>query len=198
LNMNFIIETNWMNKELRRGINEHYRSLEQACESNGAELIGLFKSLNESWNWTSFMKVDTLEKWRIVDKETHRLYPDVDNNVSQSMSRFYWGLDAGRQPPPIRDPGSLKYLVMDLNICKEVNLGIQEYYAQRCEQFTGLEGAGILGLYLPLSESWNWALIKLFESLSRYIEVGTEYNKTYRRIPEITSSIERVYERYEP
>jgi len=143
------------------------------------------------------MKVDTLEKWRIVDKEINRLYPDVDNDVSQSMSRFYWGLDTGKPPPPIRDPGSLKYLVMDLNACN-VDLGMQEYYAQRREQFEGLEGTGLLGLYLPLSESWNGALIKLFDSLSRYVEVGTEYHKTYGRIPEITSTIERVYERYEP
>lgn len=196
--MNVIIETNWMNKELRKGINEHYRSLEQACGSiYGAEFIGLYKPLNEHWNWTSFMKVDTLEKWRIVEKEAHSLYPDVDDNVSQSMSRFYWGLDTGRQLPPIRDPGILKYLVMDLCLCN-VDLGIQEYYAQRCEQFTGLEGAGLLGLYVPLSETWNWALIKLFDSLSRFLEVGTEYTKTYRRIPEITSAIQRVYERYEP
>jgi hypothetical protein len=197
--MNFIVETNWMNKELWKGINEHYRSLEQACGSiYGAEFIGLYKSLNESWNGTSFMKVDTLEKWRIVEKEAHSLYPDVDNNVSQSMSRFYWGLDTGRQPPPIRDPASLKYLVMDFSICKEVNLGIREYYTQRCEQFTGLEGAGLIGLYSPISEMWNWALIKLFDSLSRYLEVGLEYNRTYKRIPEIISNIDRVYERYEP
>ncbi len=107
-------------------------------------------------------------------------------------------MDTGRQPPPIRDPGSLKYLVMELFTCKEVILGMQEYYAQRCEQFTGLEGTGLLGLYSPLSENWNWALIKLFDSLSRFLEVGTEYNRTYRRIPEITSAIQRVYERYEP
>ena len=196
--MDIVIETNWMNKELRKGINEHYRSLEQACGSiYGAELIGLYKPLNEPWNWTSFMKVDTLEKWRIVEKEAHSLYPDVDDNVSQSMSRFYWGLDTGRQLPHIRNSESLKYLVMDLCLCN-VDLGIQEYYAQRCEQFTGLEGAGLLGLYRPLSESWNWALIKLFDSLSRFLEVGTEYNKTYRRIPEITSNIQMVYERYEP
>ena len=132
--MNIIVETNWMNKELRKGINEHFRSLEQACESiYGAELIGLYKPLNESWNWTSFMKVDTLEKWRIVDKEVHSLYPDVDNDVSQSMSRLYQLMDFGRRAPPIRDPGSLKYLVMELSICKEVDLGILEYYAQRCE-----------------------------------------------------------------
>jgi hypothetical protein len=198
LNMNVIVETNWMNKELRKGINEHFRSLEQACESiYGAELIGLYKPLNESWNWTSFMKVDTLEKWRIVEKEAHSLYPDVDNNVSQSMSRFYWGLDTGRQPPPIRDLGSLKYLVMDLSLCN-VDLRMQEYYAQRCEQFTGLEGAGLLGLYTPLSENWNWALIKLFDSLIRYLDVGKEHHRTHRRIPEITSGIERVYEKYEP
>jgi len=173
--------------------------LEQACGSiYGAELIGLYKPLNESWNWTCFMKVDTLEKWRIVEKEAHRLYPGVGDNVCQSTSRFYWGLDTGRQPPPIRDPGRMKYLVMDLNICKDATLGMEEYYAQRCEQFTGLEGAGLLGLYAPITEFWNAALIKLFDSLSRFIEVGTEYSKAYPRIPEITSNIQRVYERYEP
>jgi hypothetical protein len=196
--MNIIVETNCINKEMQKGIKEHHRSLQQACESKGAEFIGLFKPLNDAWNWTHFIKVDTFEKWRTVDRETHRLYPDLDNNVFYSMSRVYWAFDTGRQLPPIRDLGSMKYLVMTLCLCKEVNLGIQEYYAQRCEQFTGLEGAGLLGLYSPLSESWNWALIKLFDSMSRYLDAGIEYNRTYKRIPEITSSIERVYERYEP
>jgi hypothetical protein len=196
--MNFIVETNWINKEMKKGINEHYRSLKRACESvDEVEFIGLYKPLNDPWNWTHFIKVDSLEKWRTVDREIYRLYPDVDNNVFYSMSRVYWGLDSGRQAPPIKDPGSLKYLVMELCLCN-VDLGMQEYYAQRCEQFTGLEGAGLLGLYFPLSEIWNWALIKLFDSLSRFIEVGTEYNKTYRNIPEITNNIQRVYERYEP
>ena len=184
---------------MKKGINEHYRSLNQACESiDGAEFIGLYKPLNDPWNWTHFMKVDTLEKWRTVDREVHRLFPDVDNNVFYSMSRVYWGLDDGRQLPLIRDPRSLKYMVLEFCLCKEVNLGIQEYYAQRCEQFTGLEGAGLLGLYSPLSESWNWALIKLFDSMGRYLDAGIEYYRTYKRIPEITSNLDRVYERYEP
>ena len=143
------------------------------------------------------MKVDTLEKWRIIDKEVQNLSPKVHKNVSQTMSRFYWGLDSRRKPPPIRDPESMKYLVMELCLCN-VDLAMQEYYAQRCEQFTGFEGAGIIGLYFPLSESWNWALIKVFDSLNRYLEAGLEYNRTYRSFPEITSRIQRVYERYEP
>jgi hypothetical protein len=197
--MNVIIETNWINKPLWKGIREHYQSVNQACGSiEGAEFIGLYRPLNDAWNWTHFMKVDTLEKWREIDREIHRLYPDIDDDVSYSMSRFYWGMDTGRQPPPIRDPDSMKYLVMDLNMSKEANLGIMEYYAQRCEQFAGLVGAGLLGLYSPMTESWNAAIIKLFDSLTRYMEVGIEYKKTYSRIPEITGGVERVYERYEP
>ncbi len=188
-----------MNRETRKGISEHYRSLEKACVSvEGVELIGLFKPLSEPWNWTQFLKVDSLEKWRIVDKEIYRLYPDVENNVSSSMSRLYWDVETDIKAPPIRDPKSLKYLVMDFNMSKEANLGIMEYYAQRCEQFAGLEGAGLLGLFQPMTESWNAALLKLFDSLTRYMNAGMEYHRTYRRIPEITSSVDRVYERYEP
>jgi hypothetical protein len=197
--MNFIVETNWINKEMQKGINEHYRSLKQACDSiDGAEFIGLYKPLNDPWNWTHFIKVDSLEKWRMVDKETHRLYPDLDNNLFYSTSRLYQRWDTERRAPPIKDPESLKYLVMELSICKEVDLGLLEYYNQRCEQFEGLEGAGLLGLYQPMSEFWNWALIKLFDSMSRYMNVRIEYQRTYRRIPELTNSIDSVYERYEP
>jgi hypothetical protein len=172
--------------------------LERACGSiDAAEFIGLYKPLNDPWNWSSFLKVDTLEKWRKIDKEVQRLYPDIEDNVSYSMSRFYWGLDAGRRPPPIRDPASMKYLVTEFCQCN-VNLRMQEYYAQRCEQFTDLEGAGLLGIYLPITEHWNWILIKLFDSLNRYLECGIEYNKNYKNIPEITNDIQRVYERYEP
>ncbi len=194
--MNVIIETLW--DQDQKGIDEHLQSLNRACNSvDGVELIGLYRPLNEPWNWAHFIKVGRLEKWGVVDCEVRRLYTDFNRCVSSSMSRFYWGIDTGRQPPPIRDPRSLRYLVMDLSMCY-ISQGILEYYAQRCEQFAGLEGAGLLGLYQPLSESWNGALIKLFDSLGRYMDAGIEYNKTYRRIEEITSGVERVYERYEP
>jgi len=196
--MNFIIETNWINKPLWKGIREHYQAVNQACGSiEGAELIGLFKPLNEPWNWTHFMKVDTPEKWRQLDREIRRLYPAIDDDVSYSISRIYWGLETGRHPPPIRDPASMKYLVMDLGICNEVKV-VQEYYNLRCDQFEGLEGAGILGFYAPLTDIWSWAMIKLFDSMSRFLETGMEYTKTHGRRPEIIISIQRVYERYEP
>ena len=184
---------------MQKGINDHHRSLKQACESiEGVDFIGLYKPLTDPWNWAHFIKVDSLEKWRIVDKETHKLHPDLDNNVFYSMSRLYEGWDGGKRAPPIRDPKSLKCLVMERSMFKEANLGVLEYYNQRCEQFEGLEGAGLLGLYQPVSEGWNWTLIKLFDSMSRYQEVQMEYKRTYRRMPELTSSLDSIYERYEP
>jgi hypothetical protein len=196
LKMNIIVETNWMNKQMHKGIKKHYQSLQQACESNGAELIGLFKPLNDAWNWTHFIKVNTLEKWRDTDREVHRLYPEIDNNVTCSMSRLYRGI-GGLRTPPIRDPKRMKYLVVGLNNFTKINLGV-EYYSQRCDQFEGLEGAGLLGLYEPNSEIWDWATIKLYDSIDRYLDVGMEYQKTYPRIPELTSYTERMYEKYEP
>jgi hypothetical protein len=91
----------------------------------------------------------------------------------------------------------MKYLVVGLNNFTEINLGI-EYYNQRREQFEDLEGAGSLGIYAPNSESWDWATIKLYDSIDRYLDVGMEYQKTYPRIPELTSYTERIYEKYEP
>ena len=39
----WIIETNWINREMLKGINEHYRSLKQACESvDDVKFIGPF------------------------------------------------------------------------------------------------------------------------------------------------------------
>ncbi len=86
---------------------------------------------------------------------------------------------------------------MDLSMCSAVQ-GIMEYYAQRCELFEGVEGAGLLGLYMPLSEPWIGAIVKLYDSLGRYMDMGIEYQRTYRKIAEITSEVERVYERYKP
>ncbi len=196
--MDLIIETNWISKQGQSEIAEYYRALERTCGSiEGVELIGLYKPLNETWNWSQLIKIDALDKWRIVDKEIQRLYPDLDNVVTQSMSRLYWGWDTERRPPHIMDMASMRYLVFDLGICREIK-AIREYYFQRCEQFEGLDGAGIIGMYNPITEIWNWALIKVFDSLTRFSDVGTEYNRTYRPIQEIISIIQRVYERYNP
>ena len=196
--MNIFVETNWINKEMHKGTDKHYRSLEQACKSvDGVEFIGFFKPLNEAWNWTHFMKVDRLEKWRTVDKEVHRLYPELDDNVSSSMSRIYHGVTATRLLP-LKDLENMKILVMDLNNCIELERGIQEYYAQNCQQFEAREGAELLGLYQTFSESWNWAIVKLYDSMSRYEDLVTEFLRTFRRIPEIINGMDRIYEKFEP
>jgi len=197
--MNIFVETNWINKEMHKGTDKHYRSLEQACKSvDGVEFIGFFKPLNEAWNWTHFMKVDSLEKWRTVDKEVHRLYPELDDNLSCSMSRLYRGSDTAIRLPPIKDLENMKILVMDFNTCIELHRGIQEYYAQKCKQFEACEGAGLLGLYATSSESWNWAIVKLYDSMSRYEDLETEFWRTFRRIPEIIGGTDRIYEKFEP
>jgi len=193
-----LIETNWILREKHKGINEHYKSLKQACESiEGAKLIGLYRPLNELWHWTSFTTARTLEEWRSVDRESNRLNPDFDDNVSYTMSRIYIGNDQGKQPPPIRDPESLKYLVLTLGFASDA-VGIRDLVLQRYEQFEGLEDAGILGVFQPMTESWNYALVKMHNTMRRYTEIGQEWRRTYPHIPEITSSIERIYERYEP
>ena len=109
------------------------------------KLIGLFEPLNEPWNWTHFIEVNDLEQWRSVAKGTHRLYTDFDYNVTYSMSRIS-GSDQARQPPPIKDPDSLKYLVMDIG--QAFGVTMLEYYRQKCEQFEALEGVGLLGIFL--------------------------------------------------
>ena len=193
--MNILVETNWINKEMHKGTDKHYRSLEQACKSmDGVELIGLFKPLNEAWNWTHFIRVDRLTTWRAVDKELHRLYPELDDNISCSMSRMCWGSDA--EIRLIKDLENMKVLVIDLNNCVNNNRGILEYYAQKCKQFEAWEGAGLLGLYMGYQDIWNWAIVKLYDSMSRYEDLEIEFFKTFRRIPEVIG-IDRVYEKFE-
>ncbi len=195
--MNILIETNWLYKEMHKGTDKHYRALEQACKSvDGVELIGFYKPLNEAWNWTHFIRVDRLTTWRAVDKEVHRLYPELDDNLSCSMSRMYWGSDT--EIRMIKDLENMKVLVMDNNYCENIDRGIQEYYAQKCKQFEALEGAGLLGLYILFSESISWTIVKLYDSMSRYEDLEMEFYKTFRHIPEIVGGPDRIYEKFEP
>ncbi len=194
--MSIIVETNWTNKPIYKGVNKHRQALQQACETYSADFIGIFKPLNDSWNWTHFIKLDSPENWRLIDGEVHRLYPEIDRDVPNSMSRLYREI-GGLQTPPIRDLKNMRYLVVGLNRFSDIDKGI-EYYRQRREQFEGLEGAGLLGLYMPNSDSWNWATIKMYDSISKYFEVGAEFQKLYGRIPELTLWTERIYEKYDP
>ncbi len=192
--MSVVVETVW--DESQEGINNHHMWLEKACDSiYGAELIGLYRPLNEPWNWAHFMKVESLEIWRDVDEELHRLLPNIDDNVFYSMSRTYAGWDRGK---PAKDLGCLRYLVLDLCRCKDVTLGIQEYYNQNCDYFEDLEGSHLFGLYVPWTENWNWVVVKMFDSLRRYKLSVLDFVRRYKRIPEIMNTVEKVYERYEP
>ena len=40
--------------------------------------------------------------------------------------------------------------------------------------------------------------MKLYDSMSRYEDLVTEFLRTFRRIPEIINGMDRIYEKFEP
>jgi len=195
----WLIETLWMNKERIMGLKEYYKVIKKTCEGkDGIEFLGLYRPLNEGWNWAHFLKTDNLDKWRELDKEINKKYVDVNYNVTNTMTRVYEGSDQFEQPPVPKKKDSLNYIVLDVQLWAGVDVGLREYYSEQCGLFEGVEGAWLYGLYVPWSEGLNWAFVYMFDSLSGYNDRANEWLKRYGRPENLVSSAIRMYERYEP
>ena len=195
----WLIETLWMNKERNIGLKEYYEVIKKVCkEKEGIEFLGLYKPLNEGWNWAYFLKTDNLDKWRKLDNEINKLYADMNDNVTSTMTRIFEGSDQFKQPPIPKNRDSLNYFVEEVQLWAGVDLGVREYYSEQCELFEGVEGAWLFGLYVPWSEGLNWAFVYMFDSLSRYFDLQIEWLRRYGRPENLISSAMRIYERFEP
>jgi hypothetical protein len=194
----WLIETLWMNRERDMGLKEYYEVVKKACKGkDGVEFLGLYRPLNEGWNWVYFLKTDSLDKWRELDNEIAK-YVDVYDNVTSTMTRIYLGSDQFKQPPTPKKMGSPNYIVEDIQLWAGVDVGLREYYSEACELFDGVEGAWLFGLYVPWSEGSNWTFVYMYDSLSRHIDRAMEWSRRYGRPENLISSVIRIYERYEP
>jgi len=195
----WIIYTCWMNKDRNIGLKEYHELIKKRCkEKDGVEFLGLYRPLNEGWNWAYFLKTDSLDKWRELDNEINEQYTDMNNNVTSTISRIYEGSDQLKQPPTPKKRDDLNYFVEDVQLWAGVDVGLQEYYTAQCELFEGVEDALLFGLYTPLSEGLNWAFLYMFDSLSKYRYLGMEWLKRYGRPDNLISSVIRIYERFKP
>ena len=195
----WIIETCWMNKGRNIGLKKYYEAIKEACKGkDGVEFLGLYRPLNEGWNWAYFLKTDNLDKWRELDKEINRLYTDINYNVTSTVTRIYEGSDQLKQPPIPKNRDNLNYLFIDFNIFTGIITGLQEYYSEQCELFEGVEDEWFLGLYSPWTDEWNWAFLYMIDSLGRFYDLNHEFYKSHPRPESITLSIQRIYERFEP
>jgi len=195
----WLIETLWMNKERIMGLKEYYKVIKKACEGkDGIEFLGLYRPLNEGWNWAHFLKTDDLDKWRELDKEINKKNVDMNDNVTSTMTRMYEGSDQFKQPPIPNKMDSPNYIVEDTQLWEGVDIGVREYYSEQCKLFEGVEGAWLYGLFVPWSEGSNWTFIYIYDSLSKHIDRSVEWSKRYGRPENLISSVIRLYERFEP
>ncbi len=194
----WLIETLWMNKERNTGLKEYYEVIKKVFKGkDGIEFLGLYRPLNEGWNWAYFLKTDNLVKWRELDNEIAK-YVDIYDNITSTMTRIYLGSDQFKQPPTPKKMDSPNYIIEDIQLWAGVDVGLREYYSEACELFEGVEGARLFGLYVPWSEGSNWTFVYMYDSLSRHIDRSIEWSRRYGRPENLISSVVRMFERYEP
>jgi hypothetical protein len=156
-------EIYWNQKNRYSGIKEYYDIIKDVCsETSGVELFGLFKPLNEPWNWAYFLRVDTPEAMHNIGEEIDRRYETKRDNISQSFYRFFTPY---YDCPKSEKLDQLKYLQIEFELWEGINVGIKEYHNSHVMAFEGQEGAWYQGVYRPWTDHYNWAYFYWFRDI---------------------------------
>jgi hypothetical protein len=191
-----LYEICWNQKNRYSGIREYYDIIKQVCaDTNGVELLGLFKPLNEPWNWAYFIKVNNPETKHIVSDEIDRRYRAKRDNITQSFYRFYSPTYYNPKP---ENAGDLKYLQVELEKWEGINVGIREYHDAHVIAFERQEGAWYQGVYPAWTDHYNWAYFYWFRDLKRMSELSEIVWRATGQPARASLINIRNYERYEP
>ncbi|MCX6654295.1 MAG: hypothetical protein NTY03_04140 [Candidatus Bathyarchaeota archaeon] len=196
---NFIIKTCWMNKGRNVGLKEYYEVIKKVCkEREGVEFLGLYRPLNDGWNWAYFIKTDNIDKWSELDNEINKLYVDVNDNVTKILTRIYEGSDQLRKPPISKKRDPFNYICEEMMVWSEIDVGLNDYYSTVCEILEEVENIRFLGLYIPWSENYNYTFFHMLDAPSHLVDLENMILRQHGRPENLTVYIIRLYKRFEP
>jgi hypothetical protein len=196
---NYIIKTCWMNKSRKRGLKEHYELIKKMFkERENVELLGLYRPLNDGWNWAYFLKLNDIDEWRSLDKEINEKYVDVDDNITKILTRVYVMPEDLKDPPIPKRKQFYNYISEEMMVWDGINVGFNDYYSAVYEILEDVDSIRFLGTYMPWSEYYNYTFFHMFDALSNLRDLDARIFRDHGRPENMTSHVIRLYERFEP
>jgi hypothetical protein len=192
----FIFVNFWMQKDRYRGLNEYCALINEVCTGkSGVELFGIFRPLNESWNWAYIIRTDDFVKWKQIDDEINVKYRGKRGNITQTMTRIYTAKAETSQP---ENMGVMKYFLEEMEVWDGWDIGLIDWYNLEVKVFDKKEGIWFMGLYQPWNSTYHWTHFMMFDEIHRQIPIARMCNDAYGRQERTLSNESKLYERYEP
>ncbi len=170
--------------------------VEEVCSRmKGADFLGLFNPLNESWQWAFFVEVEGLEDWETISDEISTRSVERVDDFTAHITRFYSRIDHNPKP---RNQRPLRLINVELDVWDGINVGIKEYHDAHVRTFEGQKDVWYMGQYSPANEDYTWAHFYWFDSWKRANEMSIASFRSISRPERLRILCTRNYRRYEP
>jgi len=194
--VSYILVNLWMHKDRYHGLKKYCDVVKESCSGKpGVEFFGIYKPLNEAWNWAYIIRVDGLSKWRQIDEEVYEKHRESRSNITQTMTRIY---EARAETPKPEATEAMKYFLEEGEMWEGIDVGLEEFYDMEVRVFENKEGIWFMGQYAPYNEGWNWAHLMMFDTMQRFRSLMMMCYDAYGRPDRQLSASSRLFERYEP
>jgi hypothetical protein len=186
----------WMQKERYKGLKEYCKLIKEVCKGKpGVEFFGIYKPLNEHWNWAYIIRINDLNLWRQIDNEISEKYREHRENITQSMTRLY---SIRSETPKPEKTDEMKYFLEEMETWEGYDIGLDEWYEMEVRVFDKKEGLWFMGLYTPWTSGYNWTHLMMFDTMDRLLQINKMCNDAYGRQERTILTDAKLFERYEP
>ncbi|MGD0804020.1 MAG: hypothetical protein ABSA11_08115 [Candidatus Bathyarchaeia archaeon] len=189
---------------MRSSLKESYNSISKISESiDNINFIGLYRPWNEEWNWLYLFELTELETWHEIDAHFCEEFGVYGDNPGRFIVRMYedarpWLTEENESLPQSMIRGRRIYHTQYYLSRRFQDPRMREFYKAQVELCARLKGIDFLSLFQPWNAVWNWTPVWMMDSLKNFIEMRTEFMRSFGFPEEITNQLLRFYERHEP
>lgn len=198
-----IVEILFMRKGIKTNLKKNYQSLQKYCTRlDGISFLGLYKPLNEDWDWLYLLELNGFDKWKDIYTFITEQFGTYGEDPVHCVTRFYedarpWLEEKNISNLVLRN--GRKVFVTESYITRlQSEDEIRGFYNTQLEIFYKNEEADFLGIFRPWSELWNWTPMWMLDSTEIYFELQREFRRRFGRSEMISNVIFRFHERHEP
>jgi hypothetical protein len=194
----------FMRNGMRSSLKESYNSISKISESiDNINFIGLYRPWNEEWNWLYLFELTELETWHEIDAHFCEEFGVYGDNPGRFIVRMYedarpWLTEENESLPQSMIRGRRIYHTQYYLSRRFQDPRMREFYKAQVELCARLKGIDFLSLFQPWNAVWNWTPVWMMDSLKNFIEMRTEFMRSFGFPEEITNQLLRFYERHEP
>lgn len=190
-----LVEYLWSQRNRYEGIKEYHELFREVCKAHKATPLGLFKPLNEPWQWAHLIEVDTMETWQNIIDEIDGRYLHERENIVQNNLRIYSRREYNPKP---KNLNKMRFLTVELDVWEGLDVGIKEYFDAHVDMFKALNGIWFMGQYTVWNDPFNWAHFYWYDTQKNWREAEEICFRAMGRPERIRSLIARTYELYTP